>query len=351
MNSTESLATLGWRTHFQVQIDETDSADVARVMGVHRNRIVVAGVGGNLNIELRGRDAGLDLTVGDWIVVDTMTERVVRRLDPFGVFQRRAAGSAANIQRIAANVDTLFVVTSANRDFNIARLERYLAIAHDACAFPVIVITKADTASSIDEFLKQARAISPGIVVEALDARDPEQVVALYPWCSVGQTVALLGSSGVGKSTLVNTLSGATQSTNAARDDDQRGRHTTTQRTMHELPEGGWLIDTPGMRELQLVDVAGSLTEVFADITELAGKCRFQDCKHDTEPGCRVREAIDNDQLDADRLRRFQKLQAENRRNSESIADRRSRDKLLGKSYKDIQAESRHRKNRELDSS
>lgn len=344
MSSTESLAKLGWRTHFQVQIDETDQFDAARVMGVHRNRVVVAGVGGNLTIELSGRSSELDMTVGDWVTIDSMTPRVVRRLEPFGVFQRRAAGSGASIQRIAANVDTLFVVTSANRDFNIARLERYLAIAHDACAFPVIVITKADTAPSIDEFLKLARAISPGIVVEALDARDPDQVSALYPWCSAGQTVALLGSSGVGKSTLVNTLSGATQATKAARDDDQRGRHTTTQRSMHELPEGGLLIDTPGMRELQLVDVADSLNEVFADITELAGSCRFQDCNHNTEPGCRVRDAIENDQLDADRLRRFQKLQAENRRNSESIADRRSRDRLLGKFYKDVQAESRHRK-------
>jgi ribosome biogenesis GTPase / thiamine phosphate phosphatase len=344
MNSTESLATLGWRTHFEVQIDETDSADAARVMGVHRNRIVVAGASGSLTVEMRGRSAELELTVGDWVMVDMTSMRVTRRLDPFGVFQRRAAGSEAKVQRIAANVDTLFVVTSANRDFNVARLERYLAIAHDACAFPVIVITKADIASSTDEFLKLARAISPGIVVEALDARDITQVSALYPWCSAGQTVALLGSSGVGKSTLVNTLSGATQSTYAARADDQRGRHTTTQRSMHELPEGGWLIDTPGMRELQLVDVADSLNEVFADIAELAGNCRFQDCNHDTEPGCSVRDAIESDQLDEGRLRRFQKLQAENRRNSESVADRRSRDRLLGKLYKDVQAESRHRK-------
>lgn len=344
MSSIDSLEKLGWRTHFQVQVDEAEDFEAARVMGVHRNRVEAMGANGAMALELRGRSAEMGLTVGDWIMVDTGSAQIIRRLDTTGVFKRRAAGSGGEIQRIAANVDTLFVVTSANRDFNIARLERYLAIAHDAGAFPIIVITKADTVDSVDDFLKAARAVSPGIMVEALDARDREQVAVLQTWCSIGQTVALLGSSGVGKSTLVNTLSGATQQTSAARDDDQRGRHTTTQRSMHALPDGGWLIDTPGMRELQLVDVADALNDVFADIAGLAEHCRFQDCKHNAEPGCKVQKAIADDALDADRLRRYKKLQAEDRRNSESMSERRSRDKQLGKFYKTVQSESRHRK-------
>ncbi len=344
MSSNDSLAKLGWRTHFQVQVDEAGDFDALRIMSVHRGRVEAAGASGTMALELRARNLQMSLTVGDWVLVDIGSAQIVRRLDPFGAFKRRAAGSAGEIQRIAANVDTVFVVTSANRDFNVARLERYLAIAHDAGAFPIIVITKVDTVVSVDDFLKAARAVSPGIMVEALDARDTEQVAVLQSWCTVGQTVALLGSSGVGKSTLINSLSGAAQQTSAAREDDQRGRHTTTQRSMHALPDGGWLIDTPGMRELQLVDMGDALDDVFADIAALAEHCRFQDCEHNAEPGCKVQEAIANEELDADRLRRYKKLQAEDRRNSESMAVRRSRDKQLGKLYKTIQSETRHRK-------
>ncbi len=336
MNAMDTLQGLGWRPHFQSQLDIDSEHVPARVLSVHRGRIEIAHEGGQESIALSGKSAAFGITVGDWVLIDPEEHLVRQRLDRSSLFQRKAPGTAGEVQSIAANVDNLFIVTSANRDFNVARLERYLAIAEDAGAFPVIVITKADTVDSVDEFVKAAAALSPGTLVEGLDARDPQDVEVLRPWCETGQTVALLGSSGVGKSTLINTLAGTHQETRAVREDDQRGRHTTTGRSMHRLPQGGWLIDTPGMRELQLFDVAGALDQVFSDVAEFAANCRFADCDHETEPGCAVRAAIDAGDLDAKRLRRFRKLRSEDRRNTETIAERRSRDKNFGKMIKSI---------------
>jgi ribosome biogenesis GTPase len=335
MTSEDWLQSLGWRPFFQSQVIDSD-ARPARVLNVHRGRIDVAHEGGEESIELSTRAVAMEITVGDWVLVDREPPQVTRRLDRLGLFQRRAAGTGGAIQLIAANVDALFIVTSANRDFNVARLERYLAIAHDAGAFPVVVVTKADTVDSVDEFVAAAGSLSPGLLVEALDARRADQVEVLRPWCEDGQTVALLGSSGVGKSTLTNTLTGEHLETRAVREDDQRGRHTTTSRSMHRLPQGGWLIDTPGMRELQLVDVGDALDDVFAEVAALMGSCRFSDCAHESEPGCAVQAAVAAGALDPDRLRRYRKLQSEDRRNSETIAERRSRDKNFGKMVKSV---------------
>ncbi len=286
----------------------------------------------------------MSLAVGDWVTTDASCTSVLRRLEPFSLFKRRAPGSGAEVQRIAANVDTLFIVTSANRDFNVARLERYLAIAQDAGVFPVVVITKIDLNEEFAACVSDASRLSPGILVEPVNATDPAAVEVLRGWCTPGQTVALLGSSGVGKSTIVNSLAGTSLDTQAAREDDQRGRHTTTYRSMHRLEGGGWLIDTPGMRELQLVDVGEALDDVFAEIAVLAADCRFADCSHESEPGCAVQAAINSGTLDAKRLQRYRKLLNEDRRNSETLAERRSRDKSLGRLYRSVQLENRRKK-------
>lgn len=335
MNELESL---GWRGFFASQVDADTALVPARVMAVHRGRVEVAGENYRDSIALTGNSAALAITVGDWVLVDREGPRIDRVLDRFGVFKRGAAGTSGTIQLIAANVDTLFIVTSANRDFNVARLERYLAVAHEAGAYPLIVITKADMAGSIEPYVARARALGDNLPVEAMDARDPRDVEKLRPWCGPGQTVAVLGSSGVGKSTLINTLAGAGQDTREVREDDQRGRHTTTSRSMHGLPQGGWLVDTPGMRELRLVDSGDALDDVFSEITALAADCRFSDCRHEAEPGCAVRAAIDAGVLDQERLDRFRKLQAEDRRNSETVAERRARDRNLGQLYKSIKS-------------
>jgi ribosome biogenesis GTPase len=333
MNELESL---GWRSFFASQVDADSTLVPARVMAVHRGRVEVAGGDFDDSVMLSGRSATFQTTVGDWVLVDRNGPRVDRVLDRFGAFKRGAAGTSNTIQLIAANVDTLFIVTSANRDFNVARLERYLAVAHEAGAYPLIVITKADMVESTEPYIARARALGNGLLVEAMDAREPDDVDKLRPWCGPGQTVALLGSSGVGKSTLVNTLTGSSLDTREVREDDQRGRHTTTSRSMHRLPQGGWLVDTPGMRELRLVDSGDALEDVFSEISALAADCRFSDCRHETEPGCAVQAAIDTGVLDQQRLARFRKLLAEDRRNSETVAERRARDRNLGQLYKSI---------------
>jgi len=332
------LAALGWRPHFTAQLDADEYAAFApvRVLTINRSGLTVQGADLHGHAPPVSEARGGPATVGDWLLVDPETLRPVRLLARFSLIARRAPGSDRARQLIAANVDTLFIATSCNQDFNPARLERYLALAREAGVTPVIVLTKADLSEDPHDLTRQAEALSPDLVVETLDTRDPHAAKRLAPWCGKGQTVGIVGSSGVGKSTLIGTLTGEALATQGIREDDAKGRHTTTRRQLHRLPGGGWLLDTPGMRELQLADAAEGVAEVFSDIIDLAATCRFRDCQHQTEPGCAVQAAMKDGTLDPARLARWRKLVAEDAHNSASLAERRSRDKEFGKMVKRV---------------
>ena len=278
-----ALERLGWGPAFasQIDADALTATPPVRVVAVHRSGLQVAGNGIDETIP-----PGPDATVGDWLLYDCERPRSSRVLERNSLIKRRAPGTGREVQLIAANIDTVFVVTSCNQDFNLARLERYVALAFEAGSEPVIVLTKADLTEDTAPYVEGARKVSDRVPVVALDARGEEPAEALADWCKPGRTVAFLGSSGVGKSTLANALLGTQAiATQGIREDDARGRHTTTRRELHAMPGGCLVLDTPGMRELQLTDAATGIADVFEDIEALTSRCRFTDCRHETEPG------------------------------------------------------------------
>ncbi|MCG9681889.1 ribosome small subunit-dependent GTPase A [Vibrio sp. Isolate23] len=339
-----SLPQLGWNNLFQQQLtlEELEHSLIARVTEHHRSGYKLVSDQGEITLPIR-KSLPM-MTVGDWLLLN-QEHGFERLLERQSLFARKAAGSKVAEQLIAANVSTVFIVCALNDDFNLNRIERYLATANESGVEPVIVLTKADLVTDAEAKRQQVQQLDPLLIVEMINALDANQYTPLTHWCKTGSTIAFIGSSGVGKSTLVNGLLGASaQLTGGIRENDSKGRHTTTGRSMHFLPTGGVLIDTPGMRELQLFDCAEGVSGTFADIEALATQCRFSDCHHESEPGCAVTHAIETGQLEHRRLNNYLKLMREQQRNGATLAERRATYKQQTKMYKNIQTASRSRK-------
>lgn len=276
-----------------------------------------AELAGKLRHELRGPGGASGVpAVGDWVALRPPTgdgRALIHAVLPRkSKFSRKAAGQRTDEQVVAANVDTIFLVSGLDGDFNPRRIERYLTAAWDSGARPVVVLNKLDRCDDPDGCLLAAESVAMGVPVHRVSALTGENCGELHAYLGRGQTVSLLGSSGVGKSTLINRLLGReVQRTREVRESDDRGRHATTHRELFVLPGGGLLIDSPGLREIQLWEGDQGLESAFADIESLAERCRFADCRHDGEPGCAVEAAVESGELPPERLASYRKLQRE----------------------------------------
>ena len=253
--------------------------------------------------------------VGDYVMVscaDPDTAIIHQVLPRKSLFVRKAAGTSKTEQAVAANIDTVFLCMSLNNDFNLRRLERYLAVAWESGADPVVVLTKADLCADLPQKQREVETIAMGVDILTTSAMELEGYRQIMPYITEGRTVAFVGSSGVGKSTLINRLLGEERLTTDGLRKDDKGHHTTTHRELLFLPNGAMVIDTPGMRELGMWDAASGVEQTFTDIEALAAQCRFRNCSHTSEPGCAVRAAIRSGELDSGRWQSYQKLKNEN---------------------------------------
>jgi ribosome biogenesis GTPase / thiamine phosphate phosphatase len=321
-----NLEFLGWSPFFQEHFQKLNITDTvpARVTSESRSSFQVYSGIGVLTAVIAGKmryrseAENNHPVVGDWVAVKPLVGEkkaiILAVLPRKSKFSRKVAGERTAEQIVSANIDTVFIVNGLDggRNFNLRRIERYLTLAWNSGATPVIVLNKADLCSDVGKSMRSIEDIAPGISIHAVSAKERIGLDALNAYCSRGSTVAFLGSSGVGKSTLINALLGEEkQETGDVRSDNRMGRHTTTMRELILLPSGGIMIDTPGMREIQMWAGEDNLQGAFEDIEILAEKCRFTDCSHNAEPGCAVKAAIDQGELDAARLESYLKLQSE----------------------------------------
>ncbi|RPH38208.1 ribosome small subunit-dependent GTPase A [bacterium] len=320
----KDLHKLGWNPFFAKAFEPFDTGEYlpARVAVQHKGHYFVYSelgeLQGKITGRLRHRAAGTKdfPAVGDWVVIRarpeeaaaTITDILPRRTK----FSRKVAGAITEEQILAANIDIAFIVSGLDEDFNPRRIERYLVLTTESGAEPVVVLNKADLCDDLPEVLNEVSTLSGGAPVLVTSVKRNEGLDQLAAMIGEGQTGTLLGSSGVGKSSIVNHLLGAEHFvTREVRETDSRGRHATTHRELVLLPGGGMLIDTPGMRELQLWGETSAVAESFDDVEELIATCKFTDCRHDTEPGCAVRRALEEGTLDPERFASYQKLQKE----------------------------------------
>ena len=311
----------------------------ARITAQHKERYEIVSQHGTGWARLKTKEyyAGTELfpTVGDYVMVDYIENgdsRITATLPRRTFFSRREPGPIPREQAVAANFDYVFILQSLNQDFNPRRLERYLTLARQSGAVPVIVLTKADLAVDPDGYLLRAERVASGAEIRVISARTGYGLDALRPYLQPGKTAVFLGSSGVGKSSLVNALAGEElMTTGGIRETDDRGRHTTTHRQLLRLRSGVLIIDTPGMRTLGLWEAAEGLESSFGDVERFLGKCRFSDCRHEREPGCAIRAAIAAGELDAARWESYRKLQAEETGLEEALRRKREWSKNVAK--------------------
>ena len=313
-----NLHDLVWDDGFAAALEPYDNCIPARVSTQHRGEYDVLAEHGELRARVSGRlrheaSSGADLpAVGDWVALREQTIHGV--LPRRSAFLRKVAWSQTEAQVLAANVDTVFVVTGLDEDFSPRRIERYLTLAWESGAMPALVLTKTDLCDDPYARLLEAEQVAVGVPSHLVSNLTGEGVDELSPYLAPAKTIALLGSSGVGKSSLANRLLGSEVQATKELAEDGTGRHTTTARQLLRLPAGALLVDTPGLREIQLWEADGGIHEAFADVDELAAGCRFNDCAHTHEPGCAVQAAIEEGRLPRERLQSYRALQKELRR-------------------------------------
>ncbi len=357
-----TLEELGWTPEFQDHVQALDLPDLVPARIVRQDPYSYFAMTGEATVmaELSGRfrPGGEDEqdrpAVGDWVALlpheEGDTALIHALLPRRGGFARQRAGTVTGAQVVAANIDAVFIVMGLDGDFNLRRLERYLALCWNSGAAPVVLLNKADLSDDPQARTAEVEGVAMGVDIHALSAKQGDGFEAVEGYLGPGRTVAFIGSSGVGKSTMVNRLLGAeAMAVGEVRDDDDKGRHTTTHRELFVLPGRGIVIDTPGMRELQMWGGEDSLRGAFPDIEDLAQTCKFRDCAHESEPGCAVLAAVDSGAVDADRFQSYLKLKAELahmalRQSEASKREERLRSRKQGRMYKAIQKHSRRRK-------